>query len=60
MNGFYGLKQLTGNVPADPPAFETGRIAHPDPRAEPTRLVQLAKGPRVPVTPVEHAGRALH
>jgi radical SAM superfamily enzyme YgiQ (UPF0313 family) len=38
MNGFYGLKQLTGNIPADAPATGTGRIAHPDPRDVPLRL----------------------
>lgn len=29
MNGFYGLKRLTGNLPADVPDADTNRIAHP-------------------------------
>lgn len=41
MNGFYGLKQLTGNEPASPPIEGEGRIAHPDPREAPLRLSQL-------------------
>jgi radical SAM superfamily enzyme YgiQ (UPF0313 family) len=37
MNGFYGLKRLTENLPADArPSGE--RIAHPSPLARPTRL----------------------
>jgi len=43
MNGFYGLKRLTGNAPADPPAREAGRIAHPPPDAPPTRLAVLGR-----------------
>src|SRR5262249_53129009 len=38
MNGFYGLKRLTGNIPADAPAPAAGRITHPDPRDLPLRL----------------------
>jgi radical SAM superfamily enzyme YgiQ (UPF0313 family) len=37
MNGFYGLKQLTGNEPACAPS-PTQRIAHPSPEAPPVRL----------------------
>ena len=45
MNGFYGLKQLTGNEPAS--AQSTGaRIAHPEPDAPPTRLAQLGRKKR--------------
>ena len=29
MNGFYGLKGLTGNLPLDQPLLGPGRIAHP-------------------------------
>lgn len=29
MNGFYGLKRLTGNLPADAPGAAAGAIAHP-------------------------------
>jgi radical SAM superfamily enzyme YgiQ (UPF0313 family) len=29
MNGFYGLKRLTGNLPIEPPAIGEGRIRHP-------------------------------
>jgi radical SAM superfamily enzyme YgiQ (UPF0313 family) len=43
MNGFYGLKQLTGNEPAEPPQRERGRIAHPSVTAEPVRLAQLGR-----------------
>ncbi|HVH45181.1 MAG TPA: radical SAM protein [Labilithrix sp.] len=43
MNGFYGLKQLTGNAPADPPATERGRIVHPDPQSPPVRLSHLRR-----------------
>jgi hypothetical protein len=38
MNGFYGLKQITGNIPADAPATGSDRIVHPDPRDAPLRL----------------------
>jgi radical SAM superfamily enzyme YgiQ (UPF0313 family) len=38
MNGFYGLKRLTGNLPADPPADDGQRIDHPDRLAAPLRL----------------------
>jgi radical SAM superfamily enzyme YgiQ (UPF0313 family) len=47
MNGFYGLKRVTGNDPATAPlgplaAIERGvRIEHPDPGAKPVRLVEL-------------------
>jgi hypothetical protein len=33
MNGFYGLKRLTGNLPAEAPVAGAGRIAHPAPGA---------------------------
>ena len=29
MNGFYGLKRLTGNLPATVPPTDTGLIDHP-------------------------------
>lgn len=38
MNGFYGLKRLTGNLPATASAVGPGRIDHPDPALPPTRL----------------------
>lgn len=37
MNGFYGLKQLSGNAPADAERAR-GRIPHPPPEAPPIRL----------------------
>jgi hypothetical protein len=37
MNGFYGLKQIAGNIPVDAPATDTDRIAHPDPQEAPLR-----------------------
>lgn len=43
MNGFYGLKQLTGNPPAQPSVAGPGRIAHPDPAAPPERLARIRK-----------------
>jgi radical SAM superfamily enzyme YgiQ (UPF0313 family) len=45
MNGFYGLKQLTGNEPATfaPPRGE--KIVHPSPSEPPTRLAQLRRRP---------------
>jgi len=41
MNGFYGLKQLTGNEPATVKAPSEIRIAHPSIEAPPTRLTPL-------------------
>jgi radical SAM superfamily enzyme YgiQ (UPF0313 family) len=41
MNGFYGLKQVSGNPPADPPRVGSGRIAHPRPEDRPERLTQI-------------------
>jgi radical SAM superfamily enzyme YgiQ (UPF0313 family) len=38
MNGFYGMKRLTGNLPADAPLLGSGRIRHPDPSSAPVRL----------------------
>ena len=38
MNGFYGLKRITGNSPADVPLAGPGTIAHPAPHAARTRL----------------------
>jgi radical SAM superfamily enzyme YgiQ (UPF0313 family) len=43
MNGFYGLKRATGNVPAVARNYPTVPIAHPDPNAAPVRLAQLAR-----------------
>jgi radical SAM superfamily enzyme YgiQ (UPF0313 family) len=47
MNGFYGLKRLTGNLPLDQPAIGPGRIAHPEPgdRADGARPVAALAGP---------------
>ena len=45
MNGFYGLKRWTGNLPADAPPVGPGRIAHPKPGMQPLRLA-LAGGRR--------------
>lgn len=41
MNGFYGLKQVTGNEPSVPANASHGRIAHPVATDPPTRLVSL-------------------
>ena len=38
MNGFYGLKRLTGNLPATASPLGPDRIDHPDPALPPTRL----------------------
>lgn len=38
MNGFYGLKRLTGNLPAEAPLDPTGLIDHPAAAAPPERL----------------------
>lgn len=38
MNGFYGLKQLTGNLPAQAPLRAEGTIAHPAAQEAPSRL----------------------
>ena len=50
MNGFYGLKRLTGNLPADalPAAHhedEASRlpISHPEPSSPPERLTQVGR-----------------
>ncbi len=43
MNGFYGLKQLTGNPPAEAATPGAESIAHPDPAAPPERLARLRK-----------------
>lgn len=43
MNGFYGLKQLTGNPPVEAGTGGEERIAHPDPAAPPERLARLRK-----------------
>jgi radical SAM superfamily enzyme YgiQ (UPF0313 family) len=42
MNGFYGLKQVTRNPPADPTSVCDERIVHPDPLEPPVRLAVLA------------------
>jgi radical SAM superfamily enzyme YgiQ (UPF0313 family) len=52
MNGFYGLKRLSGNAPADAPLEGEGRIEHPSIDEEPTRLAQIKR--RAP-TPAEAA-----
>lgn len=41
MNGFYGVKRLTGNLPAGAPLEGEGRIRHPDPWSRPVRLASL-------------------
>ncbi|MEO7109025.1 MAG: radical SAM protein [Polyangiaceae bacterium] len=41
MNGFYGLKQVTGNEPSVPVDAAHGRIAHPNASDPPTRLLSL-------------------
>jgi hypothetical protein len=38
INGFYGLKRLTGNGPIDLPIIGTDWITHPLPRAALLRL----------------------
>lgn len=43
MNGFYGLKQLTGNEPAEPPLEAEATIHHPSPTEAPTRLATLRR-----------------
>jgi hypothetical protein len=40
MNGFYGLKRLTGNLPADAPSGR-GQIVHPNVQSAPFRLADL-------------------
>ncbi|MGY8685008.1 hypothetical protein Q2941_45785, partial [Bradyrhizobium sp. UFLA05-153] len=44
MNGFYGLKRLTGNLPIDPPTIDASRIRHPfpDERSAQPELVTTA------------------
>jgi radical SAM superfamily enzyme YgiQ (UPF0313 family) len=44
MNGFYGLKRLTGNLPADAPLAPGARIAHPRADEAPARLFRLGSG----------------
>jgi radical SAM superfamily enzyme YgiQ (UPF0313 family) len=46
MNGFYGLKRLTGNEPCTAASRAPERIRHPSPDAEPTRLVPLRRPAR--------------
>jgi radical SAM superfamily enzyme YgiQ (UPF0313 family) len=43
MNGFYGLKRLTGNTPAEADASIAARIAHPAPNDPPARLATLRR-----------------
>jgi radical SAM superfamily enzyme YgiQ (UPF0313 family) len=38
MNGFYGLKRLTGNYPAYPSSDEPGQIVHPSADDTPVRI----------------------
>jgi radical SAM superfamily enzyme YgiQ (UPF0313 family) len=49
MNGFYGLKRLVGNGPADAPLDGPGKIRHPDADSPPVRLA-------VPVTSYQARG----
>lgn len=46
MNGFYGLKQVTGNEPAEPSigSDQFSRIEHPSPGEAPVRLSTLGAG----------------
>src|SRR5258705_3716122 len=46
MNGFYGLKQLTGNPPAEAAEIGEERIAHPNPTAPPQPLARLRRTPQ--------------
>ncbi|MGH7326782.1 MAG: B12-binding domain-containing radical SAM protein, partial [Polyangiaceae bacterium] len=43
MNGFYGLKQVTGNEPAISTTVAKHPIHHPDPQEAPARLTQLRR-----------------
>jgi radical SAM superfamily enzyme YgiQ (UPF0313 family) len=43
MNGFYGHKQVRGNLPAEAAVGGAHRIAHPDPAEPPRRLVTLSR-----------------
>src|SRR5581483_88385 len=51
MNGFYGLKRLTGNLPADAPLEGEGVIRHPGADEEPRRLLRTLSS-REPVGPL--------
>jgi radical SAM superfamily enzyme YgiQ (UPF0313 family) len=42
MNGFYGLKRVTGNLPRTAPRANEGLIAHPRPDERPLRLLRRA------------------
>ena len=42
MNGFYGLKQLTGNLPATAAAYPESTIEHPTADASPARLTTIS------------------
>jgi hypothetical protein len=53
MNGFYGLKRLTGNLPRTAPRTNEGLIEHPRPEALPTRLLR----PRAAPAAIEEASR---
>ena len=46
MNGFYGLKRATGNLPADAPLGSPYAIAHPSPEEPPARLHRVGLAPR--------------
>ena len=48
MNGFYGLKQLTGNSPAEPAVAGSERITHPDPAAPRERLSRIRRSREAP------------
>lgn len=43
MNGFYGLKGLTGNLPADAPLDPEGRIEHPRPGVLPEPITSAGR-----------------
>jgi radical SAM superfamily enzyme YgiQ (UPF0313 family) len=45
MNGFYGLKRLSGNLPRTAPRANEGMIAHPHAGDPPARLLQLRRAP---------------
>jgi hypothetical protein len=48
MNGFYGLKRLTGNLPIEPPTIGAGRIRHPFPDERSAELVTIAERVTLP------------
>ena len=48
MNGFYGLKQLTGNSPAEAAVAGAERVAHPDPAVPGERLSRIRRSREAP------------